>query len=158
MGALNKLPFGDWLLQEIEKRGLTYSELARRGGTTPARVSQVISGDRPGWDFCLAVARAFDVPAEKIFRLAGHLPPSEGETLPDLEALQAANVVLKLKGKKIYTLPDLDDMVGDFWPIWQDLSNEGRKEILKLAQELLEKQREIEESARMVQPKINEGM
>ena len=68
--------FSTWLITEIERRGWTYSEVGRRGGVTHARISQVISGDKPGADFCVAVARAFDLPPEEVFRRAGILPPT----------------------------------------------------------------------------------
>lgn len=67
--------FSEWLLTEIESRGLSYSEVARRGGLSHARISQVISGSNPGADFCTSIARALDLPPERVFRIAGLLPP-----------------------------------------------------------------------------------
>ena len=74
----NTNDFGQWLLEELERRDLSYSEVARRGGTSHARISQVISGGNPGVDFCHAIARALDIPPENVFRRAGLLP-SESE-------------------------------------------------------------------------------
>lgn len=142
MRALSELSFSDWLLQEVERRGLTYSELARRGGTTPARVSQVISGDKPGWDFCLAVARAFGEPPEKIFRLAGLLPPEPGDDDLDITAdeLQAINLLREAKGKpKVGSGafgPNGDQMTRDFWRIWKSLLDDDRLQIIRLARKL----------------------
>ena len=83
--------FSKWLLDEIEKRGMTYSEVARLGGTTHGRVSQVISGENPGRKFCEAVARAFNLPREEVFRRAGFLPPAPEETATIAEVVYLMN-------------------------------------------------------------------
>lgn len=70
--------FVDWLTSELNKRGWSNSELRRRTDNAVANstISMVLSGQsNPGWDFCAAVAEAFGEPPEKIFRLAGLLPP-----------------------------------------------------------------------------------
>ena len=67
--------FSEWLLREIEARGLTYSDVARQGKISHARVSQVLAGELPGKRFCLAIAKALQIPAETVFREAGLLPP-----------------------------------------------------------------------------------
>lgn len=65
--------FSLWLTLEIEKRGWTNSEVARRGGVSQARVSQVVSGDNPGTEFCIAIARAFGLQPGEILHKAGIL-------------------------------------------------------------------------------------
>lgn len=68
--------FVAWLIAEIEKRGWTNSELARRAGLVPSTISMVLSEQkRPGLDFCVGIGRALGEPPEKILRLAGLLPP-----------------------------------------------------------------------------------
>jgi transcriptional regulator with XRE-family HTH domain len=68
--------FVTWLTDEMNARGWTNSELARRAGVRQSTVSMVISGhNKPGDDLCLGIARAFHVPAEEVFRRAGILPP-----------------------------------------------------------------------------------
>jgi transcriptional regulator with XRE-family HTH domain len=65
-----------WITGEVNKRGWTNSELARRAGISPSTLSLVLSGDRkPGISFCVGVARAFDELPEKVLRLAGLIPP-----------------------------------------------------------------------------------
>lgn len=81
------MEFVDWLNAELEARGWSNSELARRAGVVPSTVSMVISGhSKPGVDFCLGVARALNEPPEKVFRLAGLLP-SKPSGDPGLEEL-----------------------------------------------------------------------
>lgn len=67
--------FVEWLLDEVRTRGMNYSEVARKGGISHARISQVLSGEKPGRRFCQAIARAFNLRAEEVYRRAGLLPP-----------------------------------------------------------------------------------
>lgn len=67
--------FRDWLKSEIERRGLSYSEIGRRGDITHARISQVLSGEPPGKVFCIGIANAFGLEANEVLRLAGHPVP-----------------------------------------------------------------------------------
>lgn len=73
-----------WLNQQLDLRGWSRSEAARRGGVSPSAFDKVIGGfAKPGIRFCRGVARAFDVPLEEVQRLAGILPQS-GELLPEV--------------------------------------------------------------------------
>lgn len=66
--------FASWLVQELEARGWSRAELARRGGVTSTSVDQVVNGlTRPGLKFARAVARAFEMPEEDVMRRAGIL-------------------------------------------------------------------------------------
>jgi transcriptional regulator with XRE-family HTH domain len=65
-----------WLEGELHQRNWSYNELARQAGLSSASVSQVMTGrQKPGLDFCRGVAEALNVPPERVFRLAGLLPP-----------------------------------------------------------------------------------
>ena len=67
--------FVSWINTELDRRGWSRSEAARRGGVSDSMFSKVISGyAHPGIDFCRGVSRAFSVPLEDVFRLAGILP------------------------------------------------------------------------------------
>ena len=69
--------FIGWLQQELKTRGWDMAELARRGGITRSQISKLMSGERnPGPNTCSAIARAFHIPAEEVFRRAGVLPKS----------------------------------------------------------------------------------
>jgi transcriptional regulator with XRE-family HTH domain len=66
--------FGEWIKHEIEKRGWTMSELARRCEVSHPAISRVVNGERgAGPDLCRAIARAFEMPEEHVFRMAGLL-------------------------------------------------------------------------------------
>ena len=79
--------FAEWLLSELDERGLSYSEAARRGGISHARISQVISGGNPGPEFCLGVADALNLPALTVFQKAGLLPSESKTSSKGREAL-----------------------------------------------------------------------
>lgn len=70
--------FASWLNQELERRGWSRSEAARRGGFSPSMIDKVVNGyARPGLDFCRGISRAFGMPLEEVFRRAGILPARE---------------------------------------------------------------------------------
>ncbi len=71
--------FASWLEKEIEARGWTIRELARRAGLAHVTISNILNGTRnPGVEFCLGVAKALREPPELVFRRAGLLPKREG--------------------------------------------------------------------------------
>lgn len=81
--------FSTWLMTELEKRGWTNSELARRAGVVPSTVSMILSNQKqPGLDFCVGVARALGELPETILRRAGLLPPLPAAVEEENEVLQ----------------------------------------------------------------------
>lgn len=77
-----------WLIQELDRRGWSHNELARRSGMSQATVSSVLSGYRnAGADFCVKVAHTLDVAPEKLLRLAGILPTSAPDDSPTLQEI-----------------------------------------------------------------------
>lgn len=76
MFAMADKTFLDWLQAEMDRRGWTQADLHRASGLRRGTISGVINQLRnPGTAFCEAVARAFQLPAEDVFRRAGILPP-----------------------------------------------------------------------------------
>jgi transcriptional regulator with XRE-family HTH domain len=72
MGALE-----EWLLEQIEERGWTQAELARRAGLAQSTLNRIINETRQlGPDAALAIARALGERPETVYRLAGLLPPT----------------------------------------------------------------------------------
>jgi transcriptional regulator with XRE-family HTH domain len=72
--------FSSWIIDELNKRGLSQAELSRRSGISAGAISHVINGNRqPGIDFCEGIAKAFHLPVEQIFRLAGIFPQSQDD-------------------------------------------------------------------------------
>jgi transcriptional regulator with XRE-family HTH domain len=74
-------PISDWLQSNLDRRGWSQSELARRAGLSSATVSDILSGNaRPGFNFCRKVARAFELRTEEVLRIANLLDPLPPET------------------------------------------------------------------------------
>jgi transcriptional regulator with XRE-family HTH domain len=78
------LGFAQWLESQIEERGWNKAELARRAALSDSTVSMVMGGQRnPGFEFCVSVAGALELPPENVLRRAGLLPAippaAEGE-------------------------------------------------------------------------------
>jgi transcriptional regulator with XRE-family HTH domain len=68
--------FATWLKEEARARNWSLRELARRASVSHGIVSAVAAGQRqPTWDFCVALARAFHLAPEDVFRRAGLLAP-----------------------------------------------------------------------------------
>lgn len=66
------MDFPTWLKHEMDARGLSQSELARRSGFTPTSVSRILRRERlPGVDFCRGVARAFGMTDIQVLEIAG---------------------------------------------------------------------------------------
>ena len=77
MMNMGNVDFAEWLIEQTESRGWSYRELGRRAGLSSGAVSKVVTGAAlPGSDFCLGVARAFNMSPVDVFRRAGILPPA----------------------------------------------------------------------------------
>lgn len=69
--------FMEWLIDEISNRGWSQADLAKHAGMNRQAVNKLINGERnPGPDSCQAIALAFKLPPEFVFRKAGLLPHS----------------------------------------------------------------------------------
>jgi transcriptional regulator with XRE-family HTH domain len=74
-----------WLEKEMKDRNWKQADLARAANLDSSVVSMLLNGRRkPGEVTCNAIARAFDIPPEDVFRAAGILPPNR-EKPPGLE-------------------------------------------------------------------------
>lgn len=82
LGAMNAA-FGIWLDRELQARGWSQSEAARRGEMSSQMVNALVNGQsNPGLDSCQGIARAFNMPLEDVFRMAGILPAQSKPTRP----------------------------------------------------------------------------
>lgn len=73
--------FVEWLAKQLEERGWSIRETARRAEISHTTIADVLAGNRmPTWDFCAAIAKVFEEPPVSIFIKAGLLsvtPESE---------------------------------------------------------------------------------
>lgn len=78
----------NWITEELKNRGWSLRELGRRANLSHATISHILSGQtNPGLDFCVGIARAFNVPAETVLRLADLLPHRAEDTELRREAM-----------------------------------------------------------------------
>lgn len=81
------MDFSEWIVEELDHRGWSRSEAARRGGISPSMFDKVINGyAKPGKKFLDGIALAFDLPPIVIYRKAGLLPP-DAEVTPVVEQI-----------------------------------------------------------------------
>lgn len=114
--------FNQWILNQLEYRGWSQAELARRAGIADATLSRIIAGTRQtGPDAALAIARALGERPEKVFRLAGLLPPGPTEQ----QEVQIREIAEMLAG-----LPD------------GAIRNEAMAAIVAIARDAMERARE----------------
>jgi transcriptional regulator with XRE-family HTH domain len=67
--------FAGWLDKMLSDHEMTQSDLARKAHVTRGAINGILSGARgPGPDLCNAIAHAFGIPPEEVFREAGLLP------------------------------------------------------------------------------------
>jgi transcriptional regulator with XRE-family HTH domain len=70
----NKL--SGWIQGKLDDIGWSQNQLARQAGLTKSQISRIVNGKSPSIQEAKSIAHALHVPAESVFRLAGHLPPT----------------------------------------------------------------------------------
>lgn len=70
--------FSEWITQELDKRGWSRREAARRGQLSGSILDKVISGEsQPGITFYKGIARAFDISLVEVLIKAGEVDPRD---------------------------------------------------------------------------------
>lgn len=81
----------EWIVEQVNERGWTQNELARRAKVSSGHLSLVVTEkQQPGWEFCAKIAKALNKPPECVLRKAGLLitPTSEDEvTVEELRSI-----------------------------------------------------------------------
>ncbi len=69
--------FVDWLIERMEERGLSQSQLARASGLSKQTISDYVNRKRtqPDERALQSLARGLHLPTEAVYRAAGILPP-----------------------------------------------------------------------------------
>jgi transcriptional regulator with XRE-family HTH domain len=81
-GAANK-EFVEWLNQEMEKRGWSIRQTARAANLSHTVIAVALSGDKPTFNTCAALAEAFKVSPSYVFQLAGLVEEIKRDELTD---------------------------------------------------------------------------
>jgi transcriptional regulator with XRE-family HTH domain len=75
-----EISFSDWLREQLKERGWNQAELSRRSGISQPHITKALNGERNfGEQSIKAIAEALQFPPEKVFRIAGILPPISKE-------------------------------------------------------------------------------
>ena len=71
----NPVDLAKWLYDEMNRQGLTVSDVATLGNISAPTISRILNMERnAGPDACVAIAKALNYPPEMVFRIAGLLP------------------------------------------------------------------------------------
>ena len=77
MYAIMNISFAEWLSDQLEERGWSQAELARRANTSRSSINGLITGSRnPGPELTSAIANALRLPESIVFKMAGILSPT----------------------------------------------------------------------------------
>ena len=134
--------FVNWLIENVHSRGWSYSELARRIDMSSGTISMVASGvQEPSFEFCLGVAKAFDLPPDQVLRRAGLLPSlppeaeAEDQAISLFRRIPAALRQVALATLRAFAGLDVGDIPGDLPPNRRPRTHRERQAYL-LEQEL----------------------
>ena len=106
--------FSDWLLNELQERKMSQSDLAAGAGLGRGTISNIMSGTRNvGQETLMKIAHALQLPPEFVFEKAGLLPPK-----PELSAVKRA---------AIHAIQDAEEDDADFIYKWLTERNEHKK-------------------------------
>lgn len=123
MYATMNSTFTEWLSSEMELRGWSQAELARRANTSRSAINGLLSGSRgPGPDLARSIAHALKLPDETVFRAAGLLPP----------------------------VSELDELKAQMLELTANLSREEQREILEYLRMKRRLREEREQEARPI--------
>jgi len=87
---------------------MSYREVARRGGISGPRISQVLNGENPGADFCVAMARGLSLPPGLVLQKAGIVPPQPEQVEGEQQALSLfRRLEVELRQSMIVTMQNL---------------------------------------------------
>jgi transcriptional regulator with XRE-family HTH domain len=95
------MQFRDWLSSELEQRGWTAAELAKRASINPSTLSRILDDKEPrpvGVEVARKIALGLGEAPEKVFILAGLLPAPLGEDDPTVHEI--TNLVKQLPESK----------------------------------------------------------
>lgn len=71
--------FGDRLVMELERRGMTQRELAQRLDVSPQAVNGWVKGaGQPSWSRLLRLEDVLGVPRGDLLAMLGYRPPADG--------------------------------------------------------------------------------
>lgn len=108
MGDLSR-----WLLEHLERKGWTQSELARQAKVNQVTISNIINGNRGlGMDVALKIADALSIPRIEILEQMGVLRPPPPTDTPSIREMNEAFAYLTAEEQRVW-LRMLENYVAD---------------------------------------------
>lgn len=103
--STKRLPFGEWLREQLDKRGWTVSDLAARMSVQPSTISRYVNGDRePQGQYIQRIANGLEITPQEVLYAAGiinELPQSLEDYEHNREIKRLAREVHELTRKEI---------------------------------------------------------
>lgn len=88
------LTFGEWLLDELDNRGLKQRQFAEKLGVAPQTVSQWVTNTNPPTRrSCMLIARALGFPLVEVEERAGRRPLSRVDPVAEFQSLSENSAV-----------------------------------------------------------------
>ena len=97
----NYAMFSKWLLTKLDDMEWSQAELARKSGLTDGAITNYINGRTPHKNALIKIAKAFKIPAETIFQVAGLLP---NEIISDAITKEATYIFQRLDQEEKETI------------------------------------------------------
>jgi transcriptional regulator with XRE-family HTH domain len=102
-----------WLLENLERKGWTQSELARQANVNQVTISNIINGNRKlGLDVAIKIADALSIPRSEILKQMGILPPSPPTDIPSIREMNEAFAYLTSEERRLW-LRMIENYVAD---------------------------------------------
>jgi transcriptional regulator with XRE-family HTH domain len=92
-------PLQNLIRDELARRELSISDLARTIGSQPSLVSRWMQGQRPNTESLALIAEALGLDVLRLLRLAGHIPPGVLEDQDEDERIASMIAMLRQAGR-----------------------------------------------------------
>lgn len=99
--------FGEWLLQQIERREWSQADFARLSKMNPQNISRWINNERvPSPRSCLRMADIFGIDEDVVLRAAGHKPPPDTPQRPR----SLDDIIAELEAERPIAVPVIEQI------------------------------------------------
>lgn len=121
------LKFGNYIRKLRQQRGLILEDVANGTGFSLIHISEVERGIRtPSDELIIAISKFFKVPEEKLFFLAGRVPPSFTEEVLEYESLQ--KLIIQISQNRNLSEDEKKDRYEMINKFLKNLSNESESD------------------------------
>jgi len=110
--SMSNEDFVIWIKEELDRRGWSQNELARRSGLTSMGVSHVLTMNRnPGLEFCTSIAKALGYSDVEVLRRAGLIRAPVEEQVESMAEMTFNEIMALVKGLNLVERRELLKLV-----------------------------------------------